>query len=74
MGVAVGVELAEPPWLRVLVEGAPGPGVAAAFDASWAAMDEEGRLARWTSIMDVVEEDSYREWFTSVIAMQIAAH
>ena len=30
---ALGVELAEPPWLRVLVEGAPGPGVAAAFDA-----------------------------------------
>jgi hypothetical protein len=47
--------------------------VEAAFDAWWEAEDEEGRRARWTSIMDVVEEGSYREDMTSIIKMSISA-
>jgi hypothetical protein len=47
--------------------------VDAAFDASWEEMDEEGRRARWTSIMDVVEEDSYRETMTSITHMSMTA-
>ena len=48
--------------------------VDAAFDASWGAMDEEGRRARWLSILDTVDEDSYRSWITGIIHMQVAAH
>jgi hypothetical protein len=29
---------------------------------------------RWLSIMDVVEEDSYRSWVTVIHAMGIATH
>ena len=45
-----------------------------AFDASWEGMDKEGRRARWVSIMDTVDEDTYRSWVTSIIHMQVAAH
>ena len=41
--------------------------VKAAFDAAWDNLDEEGRRARWASIMDVVQEGSYREELTSII-------
>jgi hypothetical protein len=47
--------------------------VDAAFDASWEAEDEEGRRARWASIMDVVDEDTYREDMTSIIKMSMSA-
>jgi len=47
--------------------------VDAAFDASWEAEDEEGRRARWTSIMDVVDEDTYREDMTSIIKLSMSA-
>jgi hypothetical protein len=47
--------------------------VDAAFDAWWEAEDDEGRRARWTSIMDVVEEDTYREDMTNIIKMSMSA-
>jgi|GEM_PF-1852513 len=47
--------------------------VRAAFEADWAKMDEEGRRARWTSIMEFVEEGSYRENLTHIIHMGIKA-
>jgi hypothetical protein len=44
-----------------------------AFKADWGEMDEEGRRARWTSIMDFVEEGSFREHLSRIIHMEIAA-
>jgi len=55
-------------WSWYVVADADGlDAVDAAFDASWEEEDAEGRRARWTSIMDVVEEDTYRETMTSII-------
>ncbi len=36
--------------------------------------DDEGQRARWSSIMDVVEEDSYREFMTQINHYAISAH
>lgn len=47
--------------------------VRAAFAANWGEMDDEGRRARWISIMDWVEEGSYREHLSRIIHMQVAA-
>jgi hypothetical protein len=47
--------------------------VDAAFDASWDEIDGEGRRARWASIMDVIEEDTFRESMTSIILMSMTA-
>jgi hypothetical protein len=57
----------------VVEDGAGLDKVRAAFDAHWGEMDEEGRRARWTSIMDFVEEGSFRESLTHISYLQIAA-
>jgi hypothetical protein len=62
-------------WSWYIVSDADGlDAVDAAFDASWEEEDEEGRRARWTSITDVVEEDTYRESMTSIIKMSTSAN
>jgi len=61
-------------WWYVMADADGFDKVEAAFDASWEAMDKEGRRARWVSIMDTVEEDSYRSWLTTIIHLQLAAH
>ncbi len=48
--------------------------VEAAFEAAWGELDEEGRRARWISIMDFVEEDSYRSFMSKLHAYQVSAH
>jgi hypothetical protein len=61
-------------WSWYIVRDADGlDAVDAAFDASWDEIDGEGRRARWTSIMDVIEEDSFRETMTSIIKMSMTA-
>ena len=55
-------------------DGAGLDAVKAAFEARSDGMNEEERRARWTSFMDVVEEDSYREYFTSLIHWSSTAH
>ncbi len=61
-------------WWYVMADADGFDKVEAAFDAAWEEMDEEGRRARWLSIMDTVDEDSYRSWVTSIIHFQTAAH
>lgn len=61
-------------WWVVMADADGFDKVKAAFEASWDETDDEGRRARWLSIMDVVEEDSYSEWMTNIIHMQMAAH
>jgi len=61
-------------WWYVMADADGFDTVEAAFDASWGEMDEEGRRARWLSIMDTVDEDSYRGWVTSIIHFATAAH
>jgi hypothetical protein len=57
----------------VVNDGAGLDKVRAAFEANWGEMDEEGRRARWSSIMDFVEEGSFRENLSHISHMQIAA-
>jgi len=61
-------------WWYVMADADGFDKVEAAFDASWDDMDGEGRRARWLSIMDTVEADSYRSWVTTIDHMQVAAH
>ncbi len=61
-------------WWCVMADADGFDKVEAAFDASWGGMDSEGRRARWLSIMDTVEADSYRSWVTTIDHMQVAAH
>jgi hypothetical protein len=61
-------------WSWYIVGDADGlDAVNAAFDASWGEEDEEGRRARWTSILDVVEPDTFHETMTSIIKMSLTA-
>jgi hypothetical protein len=61
-------------WSWYVVADADGlDAVDAAFDAWWEEEDDEGRRARWTSIMDVVEEDTYREYMSSIIKASFSA-
>lgn len=48
--------------------------VDAAFDADWGAMDEEGRRARWSSVMETVSEGSYRSNMSEVRFYAVKAH
>lgn len=57
----------------VVNDGAGLDKVRAASEAHWGEMDEEGRRARWTSIMDFVEEGSFREHLSHISHMQIVA-
>lgn len=61
-------------WWYVMADADGFDKVKAAFEGSWDEMDEEGQRARWLSIMDVVEEDSFTEWLTHISHMQVAAH
>lgn len=61
-------------WWYVMADADGFDAVKAAFEASWEDMDDEGRRARWLSVMDVVEEDSFSEWITHIIHMQVAEH
>jgi hypothetical protein len=61
-------------WWYIMADADGFDTVEAAFDASWEEMDEEGRRARWLSIMDTVDADSYRSWVTGIIHFQTAAH
>lgn len=44
-----------------------------AFQADWAKQDKEGRRARFVSIMDFVEEGSYREFLSHLVHYQTKA-
>jgi hypothetical protein len=48
--------------------------VEAAFDADWGELDEEGRRARWVSIMDTIEEGSFRSNMSNIHHYQVKAH
>lgn len=48
--------------------------VEAAFDADWGGLDEEGRRARWVSIMDTVDEASFRSNMSNIRHYQVKAH
>ncbi|TFG39441.1 MAG: hypothetical protein E4H44_02065 [Candidatus Aminicenantes bacterium] len=61
-------------WWYVMADADGFDKIEAAFDASWGDMDGEGSRARWLSIMDTVEADSYRSWVTTIDHMQVAAH
>jgi hypothetical protein len=61
-------------WWYVMADADALDKVEIAFDSSWGDMDKEGRRARWVSIMDTVEEGTYRSWMTAIIHMQVAAH
>lgn len=61
-------------WWYVMPDAGGFDKVEAAFDASWGEMDEEGRRARWLSILDTVDESSYRSWLSTIIHTQMAAH
>ncbi len=45
--------------------------VRAAFEAERATLDKEGRRARWASIKDVIEVDTFRQGLTNIIYYQV---
>ncbi len=61
-------------WWHVVRDADGLDAVDAAFDASWDAMDDEGRRARWMSITEIIEPDSYHEEMTSFIQWSVKAH
>ena len=62
-------------WWWYVVRDADGlDAVDATFDASWDAIDEEGRRERWAGIMVTIDPDSYNEEMTSFIQWSIKAH